>query len=144
MNQDNADLDVFLAQIDIATNQMVNGDSRLWETLYSHAPDATLFGGWGGRGEKGWDELAARWRMVTSRFRSGRMTVEPITKHVSGDLAVTVQIVRGEATFSNGAAGQVGLRVTHVLRREDGAWRIVHRHADEQMKLQPIESHLLK
>jgi ketosteroid isomerase-like protein len=134
------ELDEFLAQIDVATNQMVNGDSHLWQ-LYSHAPDATLFGGWGGH-EKGWEQLEARWRMVIGRYRTGKMTIEPIAKHVSEDLAVTVQFVRGEATFSDGSAGKVGLRVTHVLRREDGKWRIVHRHADEQMTLLPISSHI--
>jgi ketosteroid isomerase-like protein len=136
------DLDEALVQIDIATNQMANGDSKLWQQLYSHADDATLFGGWGGPGEKGWDQLSARWQMVTGRYRSGKMVVEPIAKHLSGDMAVTVQIVRGEATFADGSAGNVGLRVTHVLRRESGGWRIVHRHADEQMKLQPIASHI--
>jgi len=72
------------------------------------------------------------------------MTVDQIAKHVSCDLAVTVQLVHGEATFSDGSSGNVGLRVTHVLRREAPGWRIVHRHADEQMKLAPIASHILE
>ena len=58
------------------------------------------------------------------------------------DQWMTVQIVRGPGTFSDGSAGNVGLRVTHVLRREAVGWRIVHRHADEQLRLLPISSHL--
>jgi ketosteroid isomerase-like protein len=142
MDSDTRELDAALAKIELATQDMVNGKSALWEEVYSHAPDATLFGGWGGPGEKGWEELSVRWRMVTGRFRSGKMTFRPVSRHVSGDLAVTVQLVEGEASFSDGSSGPMGLRVTHVLRREAEGWRIVHRHADEQLKLQPISSHL--
>jgi uncharacterized protein (TIGR02246 family) len=137
----NDGLNEALAAIDAATNAMAKGEPAHWAALYSHADDATLFGGWGGH-EKGWEQLSARWLFVAGRYRTGAMTVEPIARHVSGDLAVTVQIVRGTATFSDGSAGRVGLRVTHVLRREAGAWRIVHRHADAQLKLLPIASHL--
>ncbi len=131
----------FRERVDEATLAVMNGDSRVWEQLYSHAADATLFGGWGGH-EKGWDELAARWKMVTGRYRRGTVQIERIAEHVRDDLAVTVMIYRGEATFSDGSAGRFALRVTHVCRREEGQWRIVHRHADEQMKLGPIQDHI--
>lgn len=131
----------FRARIDAATLAMINRQSGPWEEIYSHADDATLFGGWGGH-EKGWDQLAKRWQMVTSRYVSGTLEVERIGEHVRDDLAVTVQIVRGDAAFSDGSSGRIALRVTHVCRRENGHWRIVHRHADEQMTLLPIQAHL--
>ncbi|MDQ3576616.1 MAG: nuclear transport factor 2 family protein, partial [Actinomycetota bacterium] len=31
----------------------------------------------------------------------------------------------------NGAEQSYTLRVTHVYRREDGEWKIVHRHGDQ-------------
>lgn len=133
----------FEQRLDEATLAMMNGDSQLWEELYSHADDATLFGGWGGF-EQGWDQLAARWKMVTGRYRSSTLEIERISRHVGDDLAITVQIARGQATFADGSSGPIALRVTHVCRRENGAWRLVHRHADEQMKLLPIESHIQK
>ena len=34
----------------------------------------------------------------------------------------------------------VALRVTSVFRVEDGAWRLVHRHADPQATVQAPES----
>ena len=60
----------FRKRLDAAVLGVMNGDSSAWEAIYSHAPDATLFGGWGGPGEKGWEQLSARWKMVTGRYRS--------------------------------------------------------------------------
>jgi ketosteroid isomerase-like protein len=34
----------------------------------------------------------------------------------------------------------VSLRVTSILRAEDGTWKIVHRHADPISTPQPAES----
>ncbi len=121
---------------------MCNGNRGPWEELWSHAPDATLFGGWGGRGEKGWPQLSERWKMVEGRYRSATVEIERISEHVTDEMAVTVEIQRGEAVFTNGASGPIALRVTHVCRRENGQWKIVHRHADEQVRLLPIESHI--
>lgn len=132
----------FHRRMQAAALALMNGDTKPWEAIYSHAPDATLFGGWGGPGEKGWEQLTQRWQMVAGRYRSATLQIEPITEHVGDNLAVTVELWRGEASFSDGSAGPIGLRVTQVFRRENGEWRLVHRQADEQLKLQPIKSHL--
>jgi ketosteroid isomerase-like protein len=116
----------FQVRLEAASLAMVNGDSSAWEQLYSHEPDATLFGGWGGH-EKGWEQLSARWKMVSGRYRSGTVEIERLAEHIAGDIAVTVQIVRGTASFADGSSGRTALRVTHVCRREQGQWRLVHR-----------------
>ena len=133
----------FRRRLEAAIFAVMNGDASEWERIYSHAPDATLFGGWGGAGEKGWEQLAARWKMVTGRYRSSTLEIERISEHVRDDIAVTVEIARGTAMFFDGSSGPIALRVTHVFRREEGHWRLVHRHADEQLKLLPIQAHLL-
>jgi len=48
----------------------------------------------------------------------------------SGDLAYTVGFEEGEVRVDGGPPSPMTLRVTHVLRRIDGEWRLVHRHAD--------------
>jgi hypothetical protein len=39
-----------------------------------------------------------------------------------------------------GGAADLTLRVTHVYRREDGEWKIVHRHADVPPTGQPLRA----
>jgi ketosteroid isomerase-like protein len=49
----------------------------------------------------------------------------------SGDLGYSVSLERGHAHLTaEEAAAPMVLRVTHVYRRVDGVWRVVHRHAD--------------
>ena len=50
---------------------------------------------------------------------------------VSGDLAYTVGHERASMRV-DGVPTEHNLRVTQVYRREDGEWKVVHRHADEE------------
>jgi ketosteroid isomerase-like protein len=62
-------------------------------------------------------------------------------KYVTRELAYTVWIERvkvkmgGMEDFAPSA-----LRVTMIFRPEDGAWKVVHRHADPITTAQPAES----
>ena len=48
----------------------------------------------------------------------------------SGDLAYTVGFERGEVVVDGGKAMPMTIRVTHIYRRIDGEWQLIHRHAD--------------
>jgi ketosteroid isomerase-like protein len=48
----------------------------------------------------------------------------------SGDLAYTVGYEKCTRSWDGGPPESSTLRVTHVYRRENGEWKIVHRHAD--------------
>ena len=48
----------------------------------------------------------------------------------SGDLAYTLGYEYISFSMDGGPVQPITLRVTHVYRREDGEWKIVHRHAD--------------
>jgi ketosteroid isomerase-like protein len=48
----------------------------------------------------------------------------------SGDRAYTVGFERGEVVVDDGPRRPMTIRVAHIYRRIDGAWRLVHRHAD--------------
>ncbi|HSH58554.1 MAG TPA: nuclear transport factor 2 family protein [Acidimicrobiales bacterium] len=54
---------------------------------------------------------------------------EVVAAGASGDLAYTVGYEHNEVSVE-GQPMTYTLRVTHVYRRENGHWHIVHRHAD--------------
>jgi ketosteroid isomerase-like protein len=56
--------------------------------------------------------------------------VEDVVVASSGDLAYTVGFERGPASVDEGPVTEMVIRVTHVYRRVDGEWRLVHRHGD--------------
>jgi ketosteroid isomerase-like protein len=65
-------------------------------------------------------------------MRGGRATnFDLIARYVAEDLAVVVEVEHAE-TQAGGAdtPSPPALRVTSVFRLEDGAWKLVHRHAD--------------
>jgi len=98
--------------------------------LWSHDDPVTLFGAWGPC-KCGWDELSRIFRWVASRFsRASDLRFDVEVADVSGDLAHTVGYERVTASIDGGPLEALTVRVTHVYRREDGEWKIVHRHGD--------------
>jgi ketosteroid isomerase-like protein len=68
-------------------------------------------------------------------LHTGRLLgIELVTQGAcaSGDLAFSVWIERGEARMAGGG-GIIPLtvRVTDIFRREEGAWRLIHRFGDQ-------------
>jgi ketosteroid isomerase-like protein len=108
---------------------IASGDPQPYKECWAPSEDITLFGAWGPI-EKGPDALAETFDWVGERFTGG--TLEPTYEvvDVSGDLAYTVGLERGDVSVGGGPARAMTLRVTHVYRRIDAEWRLVHRHAD--------------
>jgi ketosteroid isomerase-like protein len=98
--------------------------------LWSRRDPVTLFGAIG-MSEAGWDKLGEIFPWVAARFSNVsdfRFEVEVV--HVSGDMAYTLGFERFNGSIAGRPVEPVTVRVTHIYRREDGEWKIVHRHAD--------------
>jgi ketosteroid isomerase-like protein len=68
---------------------------------------------------------------ASARHAGADVSFEEITRFASGALAYTVWIERAQAqTIGTAETSSIALRVTHTYRREDGDWKLVHRHAD--------------
>jgi ketosteroid isomerase-like protein len=107
------------------------GDSDpRFETWSERAP-VTLFGAW----LSAYDPVAVRdvfARLAETFSGSTSSAVEIVAADVSGDLAYTAHR-EITSTIANGKPRDYVLRVTQVYRREDGTWKVVHRHADEEL-----------
>jgi ketosteroid isomerase-like protein len=125
-----ADLRAALDRVADALTAMFTGDPAPYAALWAPGAQPTLYGAWGPI-EKGHEALMRTFTWVGSRFSDG-VACRPRYEVVdcSGDLAYTVGFEEGEVRVDGGPLSTMTLRVTHVLRRVDGEWRLVHRHAD--------------
>jgi ketosteroid isomerase-like protein len=113
-----------------ALPDFVRGDPTPFSTLWSHGEDVTIFGGWGAY-ERGWDAVGPRLAWAAGRFAGGQVTYKPLAAGSSGDLGYAIGLERGETLVMEGKKPHpLLLRVTHLFRREEGQWKLIHRHAD--------------
>lgn len=109
---------------------VVRGDAGPRMELWSRRDPVTLCGA-AGISESGWDELSQIFPWVASQFSNEsdfRFDAEVVA--VSGDMAYTLGFERFIGSFGGGPVQPWTVRVTHIYRREDGEWKIVHRHGD--------------
>jgi ketosteroid isomerase-like protein len=112
-----------------AEEALHNGDVTPRMEMWSTQDPVTLFGAV--KSISGWDEVSQAFRWLASRFSDcTAFRFELVAAGVSGDLAYTVGYEHTEVAMDGVPAEPYTLRVTHVYRRENGEWKIVHRHAD--------------
>jgi ketosteroid isomerase-like protein len=113
-----------------AEEALHNGDPTPRLNMWSTRDPVTLLGA-NGVAKSGWEEVSEIFRWVASRFSNcAAYSFDLIAAGVSGDLAYTVGYEYSEVSRDGGPVMPNTLRVTHVYRRENGEWKIVHRHGD--------------
>jgi ketosteroid isomerase-like protein len=67
-----------------------------------------------------------------SQFREGENAgFEIVERYVTTEYAYVLRVERAKAKVGGGEdVAPFALRVTMILRPEDGTWKVVHRHAD--------------
>ena len=85
------------------------------------------FGGY----ERGWREVSARLDWAATGIKSTDRVAENIVTLVGEDLAYTVDLEHMTRHVDDRPQPRT-LRCTQVYRRENGEWKVVLRHADEQ------------
>jgi ketosteroid isomerase-like protein len=125
------DLDKAIDQSHAAVDGIFKGDTSVAEALFSDRDDITLGNPFGpyACGRRRVEETLAG---AASNYCDGEVTgVELIAKYVSADLACVVEVERGRAKVGGSKElASLALRVTSLFRLEEGAWKLVHRHAD--------------
>jgi ketosteroid isomerase-like protein len=135
-----SDVDDFRAEIHprlVAELQAIhNGDPQPRLAMWSAKDPVTLFGA--AMSGSGWDEVSQIFRSIASRWSNCTdQRVEIIAAGVSGGLAYTVELEHTSVSVDGVPVQPYTLRVTQVYRREDGEWKVVHRHGDHL----PMDQH---
>lgn len=106
-----------------------NGDAAPRIAMWSPNEPVTLFGA--AVTKSGWAGVRRTFEWLGSSFSDcTSYQNEVIAAGASGDLAYTVALEHTTASVNGAPPEPYMLRVTTVFRREDGEWRIVHRHGD--------------
>ena len=122
----------FLPRFEEGINRFINGNPTLWKQNASQRDDAMIMGAWGAF-EKGWKEVDARYDWAAARFKNSgaKVAVEYLSCGVTGNLAYIVAIERSEVHLvDQDKPIAMALRTNHIFRKEEGAWKLVLRHAD--------------
>jgi ketosteroid isomerase-like protein len=116
-------------QITEAEIALHNGDSGPRIAMWSRAEPLTLFGA--AVSGRGWGEIRPIFDALGKQF-SDCLSYENeiIAAEARGDLAYTVALEHTTASVNGAAPRPYVLRVTTIFRREDGEWKVVHRHGD--------------
>ena len=102
-------------------------DTEPFLALWSHSADASIMAAVGGY-HVGFDEVSKLLRWVSQRLRSDTYSARTLLTHNGADLAASVEL---ENYTSSGDGPEMTLRVTHIYRKEDGGWKLLHRHAEQ-------------
>ena len=126
-----AEQDLPLDEYHRAGLEITNGNPDVYKSLYSRDDDVTLANPFGPPA-RGWSNVSATLDRAAENYRDGEAVgFENVATVAGADLAYTVEIESYRARV--GGAPEmtpVSVRVTTVFRREDGVWKVTHRHAD--------------
>jgi ketosteroid isomerase-like protein len=114
------------------------GDPEPRISLWSRRDPVTLLGA-EVPSRSGWAELEPVFRWLGDRFSGVTdYRMDLIACQAVGDMGYTVAFEH-TTTQVYGETRQYTLRATHVWRREDGEWKIVHRHGGHTARGQLLQ-----
>ena len=122
-------LSVVLPRFKEVEDAFHGGDAGPRKGMWSHNDPVTLFGA--AYTAKGWTELEPVFDQLATEFSNfSSSEVEVIAAYAKGDVAYLISIEHTTASIRGKPAAPYQLRVTTIFRREQGEWKVVHRHAD--------------
>jgi len=105
-----------------------DGDPAPRRAIWSRTEPVSVLGAWrSASGQREIDELFTALGKSFSHCTS--YAFELLASDVVGDMAYTAGLEHVSASV-DGQPRTYTLRATQVYRREDGAWRVAHRHGD--------------
>ena len=131
------DLEEVVERYHTALDMFVRGRPEPMKGLFSRADDVVLANPFG-PAVRGWEKAAAALEYASSRFDDGELLgTDRLASYIAADLATIYEVEHGKVSLSGGPMTDWLLRTTTTFRREDGTWKVVHRHADPISKASP-------
>jgi ketosteroid isomerase-like protein len=127
-----SDRDDFLAWVESrlrdAEIALHNGDVMPRRAIWSRNDPVTVLGAW--KSATGQQELHDLFGGLAESFSDcTSYSFDMVAADVVGDMAYTVGYEHTQASV-DGEPRTYALRATQVYRRENGEWKVAHRHAD--------------
>jgi ketosteroid isomerase-like protein len=124
-------LDETIDESHTALRAFAKGDPAPVKQLFSRRDDVMLANPFG-PAAAGWSAASDALDFASSRFREGHLEgFDRIARYETADLAVIHETEHWVAKVAGRTdPSDFDLRATTTFRLEDGAWKIVHRHAD--------------
>ena len=112
-----------------ALHQLFSGNLEPMRRVWLTSPEVTNLGALGGQ-QTGYDAVQGQYAREAGFGFSGIVRPEGVYAQVRGDFGYTVcQEVAEQFAVLNKPV-PVRHRATHLFRRVDGQWKLVHHHAD--------------
>ena len=113
-----------------ALDAICNGDPGPVLELFSRRDDVTLANPLGPP-RRGRTEVETATKDAAAHFRAGNCRFEEVSRYTTPDLGYVLHLERAEVQLgANEEMARISLRVTTIFRREEGRWKVAHRHAD--------------
>ena len=130
-----ADLEAFVERCHEAITEQSHGHPESFLELWSHAEDVSIMAAIGGY-QVGFEQVSELLTAASKTQSFETWSADNLATIIGDDLAITVELEH-YGRHVDGEEEKMTLRATQVYRREDGEWRVIHRHGDI---LQPIEA----
>jgi ketosteroid isomerase-like protein len=130
----NADAAEFMQRCHAALKEHTGGNPRPFLELWSRAEDVSLMGGVGGH-QVGIDAVSELLTAAARTLNYETRDAETLAASFGDELGFTVELEHLSRQI-DGATDEMSLRATSVYRREDGAWKVIHRHGDSLMNIE--------
>jgi ketosteroid isomerase-like protein len=122
-------LDEMMPRIHQTETALHNGDAGPRGQMWSHTDTVTVFGA--AFSPIGWAEVGPMFEKLASNFSScSSCEWEVVDADGGDDFAYLLAIDRTTTSVGSSERTPHMLRSTTIFRRENGEWKIVHRHAD--------------